>query len=110
MDWDRRIKAYKKSKTKAGRKEAKRLTKLPYETTEQLRKLSYKEFLQSKYWKLVRKKVLARDHNACVICKSTIKLHVHHDTYKHHYNELKHLEDLMTLCSVCHQEHHYAQN
>lgn len=42
-------------------------------------------------------------------CKQNGVLQVHHDTYKNHFEELNHLEDLMTLCDNCHKEHHYAQ-
>src|SRR5437868_6583204 len=71
------------------------------------RGLPYSTFLLTKYWQKVRQKVLKRDGNKCIICKSRTDLQVHHDTYKHHGNELEHLEDLMTLCRKCHQEHHY---
>jgi len=71
--------------------------------------LPYKEFLQTDYWKKVRAKVLERDGNKCIICKGTYILQVHHDSYKHHGDEMNHLEDLMTLCKNCHKEHHYAQ-
>lgn len=70
---------------------------------------TYREFLLTDYWKAVRKKVLRRDGYKCVICKSNIQLQVHHDSYKNHYKEHLHLEDLMTLCKKCHKEHHYAQ-
>lgn len=100
------MRKYKRSKITKQQKKAK---KLPYETPEQRNKMTYYEYLQSKYWKLVRKKVLARDGNACVVCKATKWLQVHHDNYKHVKNELKHLGDLMTLCKKCHTEHHYAQ-
>lgn len=80
-----------------------------HETPAQLKKLSYPDFLRSKYWAHVRKLVLKRDNNKCVICKSDTFLQIHHDTYKHHFNELKHLGDLMTLCRKCHKEHHFAQ-
>lgn len=69
---------------------------------------SYTKFLNSEYWQIVRTKVLKRDNHECIICKSKEKLEVHHDTYKNHFNEHKHLEDLMTLCRKCHTEHHYS--
>ena len=64
--------------------------------------LSYSEFLESNYWKAVRKKVLERDGHKCVACHITYCLHVHHLSYKNHGFELKYLEDLTTLC----KEHH----
>lgn len=69
---------------------------------------SYQEFLNSEYWSIVRSRVLKRD-KCCVICKSNKNLHIHHDTYKNHFKEHKHLSDLMVLCAKCHKEHHYAQ-
>ena len=106
--FDKEIRALRKS-LKAKKKISVKSKKLGYETPAQRNKMTYYEYLQSKYWKLVRKKVLARDGNACVVCKATKWLQVHHDNYKHVKNELKHLGDLMTLCKKCHTEHHYAQ-
>lgn len=74
------------------------------------KRLTYANFLKTKYWQKVRKAVFKRDKSQCVICKSTFDLEAHHDSYKNHGNELNHLEDLMTLCRECHKEHHYAQN
>lgn len=65
----------------------------------------YKEFLKSKYWKGVRILVLIRDNYTCV-CGSKKKLHVHHKTYDNHFDEHNHLEDLVTLCKVCHEKEH----
>lgn len=69
----------------------------------------YSDFLKGKYWQQVRKSVLKRDKNMCIICKLESNLQVHHDTYKNHGDEMNHLEDLMTLCRKCHKEHHDAQ-
>lgn len=82
----------------------------PFESEKERYKMSYPIFLQSKYWALVRKEVLKRDGYKCIICQSDKELNIHHDSYKHHPHELKHLQDLMTLCRVCHREHHYAQS
>ncbi len=94
---------------KAEKKKAIKAKRLPYETTEELKKLSYKGFLKSKYWNKVRGLILKRDCYKCVICQSKIRLEVHHDTYIHHFDELKHLYDLITLCNKCHTAHHYSQ-
>lgn len=46
----------------------------------------------------VRPKILARDRNCCVKCKSTLSLEVHHiEGYTHNEPEL-----LATLCYLCH--------
>jgi 5-methylcytosine-specific restriction endonuclease McrA len=67
---------------------------------------NYKKFLESTYWKAVRKLILARDHYTCVECGSRRRLQVHHITYIHHRDELNHLEDLETLCRDCHYKKH----
>lgn len=92
-----------------GKGKKKKTVNTKFPNTAHLKGKSYFEFLNSDYWKIVRQMVLRRDKNACVICKSTIFLQVHHDTYKNHFKEHLHLEDLMTLCRKCHKEHHYAQ-
>lgn len=79
------------------------------EMADKLKGKPYHTFLRSKYWSIVRKRVLIRDGNKCIICKSENNLEVHHDNYKHHFREHRHLKDLMVLCRECHKEHHYAQ-
>lgn len=68
----------------------------------------YSVFLKSEYWHIIRNKVLKRDNYTCVICKSKSRLQTHHDTYKHHFREHRHLKDLLTLCASCHRERHYC--
>ena len=106
-----RIKSYKQKKKKQKKKLLSAvIKKLPrLECNSMLRRMNYSEFLNSRYWKYVRGLVLKRDKHQCLICKSKNRLQVHHDTYKHHFDELNHLEDLLTLCYTCHKEHHYAQ-
>lgn len=66
----------------------------------------YQEFLNSDYWQDVRQLVLARDNHTCQGCGVTTNLHVHHMTYEHHGSEHEHLDDLITLCEVCHCKVH----
>jgi len=107
--YQRKLKKERDKKEKAKRPKIKRIKNKPiYESYEQLIKLKYKDFLLSKYWQYVRGKVLKRDKFKCVICSSKDGLQVHHDTYKNHFKELENLQDLMTLCSNCHNEHHYS--
>lgn len=75
---------------------------------EALRGKPYSVFLDSEYWKIVRGLVIKRDRGACIICRSTKNLQVHHDHYNNHFKEHKNLKDLMTLCRNCHKEHHYC--
>lgn len=67
---------------------------------------NYAKFLKTSYWKKVRLLVFKRDGFKCVICGSTENINVHHSTYKHHFDELNHLDDLITLCKNCHNEAH----
>lgn len=66
---------------------------------------SYKDFLQSTYWKEVRAMVLKRDENKCG-CGAKFNLQIHHLTYRNHLNEKSHLEDLITVCRKCHEKIH----
>ena len=75
-----------------------------------IQKLSYRKFLQSNYWRMIKKIILKRDKNSCIICGKTENLEIHHSTYKHHKNEHLHLEDLSTLCHSHHYEWHCTVN
>lgn len=66
------------------------------------KKEAYLLYLDSRYWKRLRKKVLARDGSACVACGSVHELHVDHKRYPGF--GLEKLSDLQTLCRVCHQK------
>lgn len=62
-------------------------------------------YMRSKEWKEVRELVLDRDRHHCMCCgrgEDEVVLTVHHNTYKHLYEETGHLDDLITVCSVCH--------
>ena len=72
----------------------------------QKKRNDYNVFLRSAYWKKVRLLVLERDNKTCQVCGSKKTLHVHHKTYEHHFSELEHLEDLITLCKSCHEKEH----
>jgi ribosomal protein L36 len=66
----------------------------------------YYDYLKTPEWHFISESVIKRDGHKCTICSSTDKLQSHHITYKHIFNELKHLEDLTTLCFDCHQNEH----
>lgn len=69
--------------------------------------LTYREFLTTNYWKLVRSLCLKKAENKCELCFSGKKLNVHHKTYKHHYQEHKYYKtDLIVLCESCHSIFH----
>lgn len=80
-------------------------TKKEYDLT-YLHKKPYSEFLKSGYWFRVRKTVILRDNKKCTRCESKKGLQVHHLTYKNHFKEHEHLEDLVTLCRKCHKKEH----
>jgi hypothetical protein len=69
----------------------------------ELKEMPYKEFLQTPFWDVIRKKKLKSANHKCEICsKSNIKLAVHHLTYEHHGFEDIYLDDLQVLCDSCH--------
>lgn len=66
----------------------------------------YTQYLQSKEWKELRKSVLARDNNQCLLCSMKAN-HVHHVSYGHF---VKHGYSLRiecgSLCKKCHRKIH----
>lgn len=70
---------------------------------------SYQEYLRSDEWKKKRDRIIERD-GFCLICSSTKKLRVHHNTYDRcdwingECNELQ--KDLITICDQCHKKFH----
>lgn len=69
-------------------------------------RVDYDVFLYTPYWRTLRRAILLRDGQKCCYCDSTDKLVVHHLTYLHHYKEHEHLEDLITVCELCHSKIH----
>jgi len=61
-------------------------------------------YLRSSKWTVLRTSVLIRDNSTCQSCGSKNNLHIHHITYEKLGDER--MEDLVTLCSICHQEVH----
>lgn len=76
--------------------------------------LKYQRYIRSKAFKELREIVLERDGHKCQVCNwcdtepGKRTLSVHHKTYVHLYKEREHLDDLITLCSVCHRAIHSA--
>lgn len=69
------------------------------------RRRPYVERRQTREWAVLKKQVHRRDRYRCRLCGSDdAPLHVHHCTYAN-YGEEK-IEDLITLCGVCHQRFH----
>jgi|SRR5882672_123533 len=60
----------------------------------------YKQYIQSKEWRIRRLQAIERDDSRCRVCNSGENLDVHHRTYKRLGDELS--NDLTTLCEACH--------
>ena len=61
---------------------------------------NYDTFIKSKCWQRMRKKVLKRDRNKCVHCKSKAT-QVHHKEYVFPYGT-ESLDILESVCKTCH--------
>ena len=73
---------------------------------EYIRKMDYKDFLKTTYWKGISIFVKERAGKACELCGATKKLATHHLHYLNHGDEIHHTEDLQCLCKDCHQKTH----
>jgi len=106
---ENRTRGFVSTPTKAKKKvrtESKKPKSTMSEMADKLRGKTYKYFLRSKYWRIVREMVLKRDGNKCVRCNCKTSLQIHHKTYKNHFREHENLRDLETLCKTCHEKHH----
>jgi 5-methylcytosine-specific restriction endonuclease McrA len=92
-------------------------SKLLHKTKRKVRSeeyLKYQRYIRSKEFKAIREQVLLRDNYHCQTCNWCVEeggnrsLSVHHKRYDNLYEEQDHLEDLITLCSVCHKAIHSA--
>ena len=63
--------------------------------------MTYQEYIASDKWRERRKRILERDNYHCMLCHSTERLEVHHNTYQRFSNEDD--DDLVTLCRECHE-------
>lgn len=70
-----------------------------------IKKLTYKEYLQTDHWKQVKTKALKYYGDSCVLCSSTYRLNVHHRNYDHLWKE-RIKKDLIVLCQNCHAKFH----
>lgn len=73
------------------------------------RTMPYLDFLKSEYWAQVRAKALRSAQYQCQLCKETKNLHVHHKSYGNRGDELNHMDDLIVLCSSCHETFHHGK-
>lgn len=69
-----------------------------------LRTMSYKQYLLTPEWQERRKAALKRAGYKCQVCNRSRTLHVHHRTYERRGVELA--RDLVVLCDECHALYH----
>lgn len=69
------------------------------------RQAEYREYLSGEHWESLRSRALERDAGACVICRSTEKVQVHHIRYREKWEDGQ-LEDVQTLCRKHHRLEH----
>ena len=86
----------------------KAVKKKPVKTSEDminaLRVMPYAEYLKSKHWLNLRKKMIETAGGRCQLCNKDGTLNVHHRTYERRGNES--LSDLIVLCRACHAKFH----
>lgn len=72
---------------------------------QELRKLSYQQYLQTDHWKTTRRQAIRRAKFSCQICNARDTLfNVHHRTYER--LGMEHWTDLIVLCESCHTLFH----
>ncbi len=77
------------------------------EEREDLQAMAYRNFLNTRFWQVVRRYALWKYDNKCFLCPSQSSLNVHHRTYKFRgYEDLHWKESLVVLCHPCHARHH----
>lgn len=68
------------------------------------RAMPYREYLQTEWWKRIKKAAIRRANFACQRCHKRAPLDVHHKTYDRLGTE--HDQDLEALCRDCHNIEH----
>lgn len=72
---------------------------------------SYNDLLRSPRWQKKRLEIMQRDNWSCRCCFDTeSELHVHHLMYSAENPWDEENENLITLCSTCHEAVHYLLN
>jgi hypothetical protein len=74
--------------------------------TAKAKETEYAIYLASDAWREARRAFYARYPRRCRRCKTTRRLQLHHTTYRHIFDELNHLDDLVCLCKRCHAQVH----
>ncbi|MGL5190156.1 MAG: hypothetical protein ACRC7S_10980 [Cetobacterium sp.] len=73
---------------------------------EHIKRMDYKDFLKTPYWKAISEKVKIKSDFRCSLCNSSKNLSVHHRTYSIHGDELYNMNELVCICQECHDKHH----
>ncbi len=83
-------------------------TLLSKELVKKYQEMSYDKFLESKYWKFTRFKILENRGRKCSLCNSTKNINIHHRNYSIRGKEWldRKSRDLIILCQPCHSKHH----
>ena len=66
--------------------------------------INYDAYILSDDWKAKASAAIKRAGGHCQLCRSTVSLNVHHNTYDNLGNERD--EDLIVLCRRCHEVYH----
>ena len=70
----------------------------------ELRRMGYREYLQTPEWQERREQHLRSARYRCQVCNSDSGLNVHHRSYDRRGEEA--WADLIVLCRVCHKTFH----
>lgn len=62
----------------------------------------YERYLQSPFWRQIRKRILSRDNKTCAICRKEANV-VHHKSYSKEVMDGINDSELISLCTGCHE-------
>lgn len=71
-----------------------------------IKAMSYRDFLETPYWKAVAAHAKYKAGYRCLLCKNCTNLVAHHRNYNIHGMEHAHVDELIVLCNNCHQKFH----
>jgi Zn finger protein HypA/HybF involved in hydrogenase expression len=71
-----------------------------------IKAMDYYEFLKTPYWKAIAAHTKYKAKYRCQLCNSKEGLATHHRTYEIHGAEHAHMNELIVLCTQCHEKHH----
>lgn len=71
-----------------------------------IKKMDYKTFLRTEYWKIISARKKYTSKFRCQLCNSQDNLETHHTTYEIRGLEIFNMDKLIVLCKSCHSKHH----